>query len=408
MSGLHYGLKSQASSALYIIILVIMIQVGRIQELIPGLSSLYLGKVVFGLAALCYLTSSRQHDESLLSFPQVRYILYFFAIGVCAVPGSFWPTHSFEFMFYSFTASLLMIFLIIKLVVYYRDLCKVLWGLVCSLAALGIVAVFFGGTGRASASGTYDPNDLALIMVMFVPLVYFMFQRETGVRKLLLLGVNILMLVTVLATQSRGGFIGLCVVLLLILIRERVSLSRIIFGGVALLLVVSFLSPTGYWERMQTIGSEEDYNKEGGGGRIDIWKRGLTLVRKNPLLGVGPVAFPFAEGTTHMDKATGNSGKWSEAHNTFLQVLAEFGIPGFVIYLMMIFSSIKALRMIRSGLPEESDLLWLTNGLEMSFYGFMATGFFVSQAYSPGFFLLIGLSAAVGVVARNELRIERV
>ncbi len=401
MIGNILGEKS-SGWALRVLILVIWVLVGRVQEIIPGLSYLYLGKVVLGLAAIVYLFTPWLPGAAQFSYSQLRYLVYLFGLGLISTLQSFWPGGSFSFMMFGFLSPLFMVFLLLKVIVTYGELRKVFWSIMAFLLLLGGAALFFTEEGRISASATYDPNDLALIITIFFPLMYYFMINSQGGERLLLMGANLFLIVTMLATQSRSGFIAFCVVTILILIRERVNTGRILLGGIVVVMVFCFYAPTAFLERLQVVGSEDDYNMSAGGGRIEVWKRGLGLITEHPFLGVGPNAFPIAEGSKHIDQETGTTGKWSAAHNSYIQIASEFGIPGFILYMTVLITTIRSLRSAREKLPEESEFRWVINGLELSFYGFMTGGFFLSQAYSSALFLIIGLSVAVQILSQNS------
>ena len=81
---------------------------------------------------------------------------------------------------------------------------------------------------------------------------------------------------------------------------------------------------------------QEDIESGHFGGRGDIWRTGLQLVREHPLAGVGAGAFGAAVEPT-LRRA------WS-AHQTFLSILVEQGIIGLLLFLTMMAAAIKPLR----------------------------------------------------------------
>lgn len=393
--------ERRTNIAIYGLIFVIMVSVGRIQEIIPGLASLKLGKVAFGLAFILYFMSPKQSNIPVLFTPQMKYVVTLFLLGLVSTPFSIWPGKSFNFMFFNFLTTLILLFLIVKIAATYADLKKIIRGIVVSVTLLGILALLSGGE-RVSASSTYDPNDLALVLVIFLPLFYFMMKSEQGTSRFLLASASIVSLAAILATQSRGGFLGMMTVVLGIAIKERINVVKLVLGGGVLLVAFTFFAPAGYGERISTIfNPSQDYNRTASGGRIEIWKRGLQLMIENPVLGIGPFVFEVAEATKHMDETTGATGKWSSAHNSFVQVGAEFGIPGLVLFVMILVSSIRSLRRLHRELSETTELHWLVNALEVGFYGYVVCGFFLSQAYSSALFLLVGLSVVVASQAER-------
>lgn len=396
-----------ADISIYSLILVIMVSVGRIQEIIPGLSALKLGKVSFGLGLVLLFTSPKNNDIRIFSMPQLKCVVALYLLGMISAVFSYWPGKSFNFMLFSFPPTLILLFLVVKNATKYKDLVKISWGIVVSLTLLGIMALLSGGE-RVAASSTYDPNDLALVLVVFLPLFYFMMINQRGLSRFILFSALSVSLAAILATQSRGGFLGISAVVLGIAIKEKMSLSKLVLGCGFLLLAFMYFTPAGYGERMSSIITpEKDYNRTASGGRFEIWKRGLQLMAENPVLGVGPFVFEVAEGTKHIDEATGTTGKWSSAHNCFVQIGTEFGIPGLVLFVIILISSIGSLRKLNRALPVTSNLRWLGHALEIGFYGYIVCGFFLSQAYSSALFLLVGLTIAlVNQAKRHDLPLD--
>lgn len=71
-------------------------------------------------------------------------------------------------------------------------------------------------------------------------------------------------------------------------------------------------------ERLATTGasiSELDLD-----GRVNIWRHGMNVFSEHPLLGVGSSAFRTAVGIEKV------------AHNTFISVLVEVGIIGWILF----------------------------------------------------------------------------
>ena len=113
-------------------------------------------------------------------------------------------------------------------------------------------------------------------MICVLPFVVFGFFEEKGIKKLFLL-LNVgLMITVIILTRSRGGFIGLLVVGAVILFktfkRSKLLTGLILVGFLA---IFTFLTPSGYWERMETIVEPgDDYNIYSPAGRIEVWKTG--------------------------------------------------------------------------------------------------------------------------------------
>ena len=149
-----------------------------------------------------------------------------------------------------------------------------------------------------------------------------------------------------------------------------------------------FTASDQYWEQMQTITSDSDYNHTSESGRLQIWGRGIGYMLQNPVLGVGPDNFSTAEGTLSplaKRQQYGVGVRWNAPHNSYVQIAAELGIPGFLLYVAVIVSAFRALGRAAP----------LTSALTASLLGFVVGSFFLSLAYSEMLYTLVAL--AVGV-----------
>ena len=149
---------------------------------------------------------------------------------------------------------------------------------------------------------------------------------------------------------------------------------------------------------------------------MKVWARGVGYMLHHPVFGVGAGNFPVAEGTISplVKSARPNQGvKWSVSHNSFIQVGAELGLPGLVIFLGILGTAFAELRTLgrigarRPGArpPPEAQLAQALTG---SLIAFVVGGFFLSLAYRDLLFVLLALvaglwkaAAMAGAVARS-------
>jgi O-antigen ligase len=132
---------------------------------------------------------------------------------------------------------------------------------------------------------------------------------------------------------------------------------------------------------------------------MQIWKRGIGYMLANPLLGVGPNNFPTAEGTLSplaQRQQYGIGVRWNAAHNSFVQIGAETGLPGLALFIAMIASGFAALR--RAPAP-------LTPALTASLIGFVVGAFFLSLAYSEMLYTLLAFAVAMRKVTSDAARV---
>lgn len=231
---------------------------------------------------------------------------------------------------------------------------------------------------RAAAVRNFgDPNDLALILVMAVPLALYAlcdgrdFLARTG--GALALAV---LLATIHTTHSRGGEVALGAALTAFLAR-RWGRRGLLLGGVALVIGLLLLRP----ERLLALDLTHDPSTQ---GRIDAWLAAFGMVRQDPLFGVGVLQF-----LEH---------HWQTAHHSYLLTLAETGIPGSLLWLGLFLYAATATQQARAALrdhPRAGALLPPLNAIEASIAGFAVGGFFLSRAYLAALYLYLAVWTAL-------------
>ena len=391
----------------YGVVLMLLVFVARIQELFAFLIPLRLGMVSVFLSLLLFLFAAKPKvSVALLKISQVKIVLVIFALALFSIPFSYWPGHSFERAVEGFSVIIVFFLLVIYAVNNFKDLRKVIWSFVAGVFALAFFTVTSKATGRLTATYTYDPNDIAMLFVIALPIIYFFMSSNKGLARLALFGSLIVVLFAFILTASRGGFVGIVVISLLILIKDnyRSWMARIMLMSILIFSFVLF-APDTYWERIETIGDQADYNVQSDFGRKTLWLRGLGFMMENPLTGVGVGAFTTAIGHTYGQGVPGF--RWQEAHNAFVQIGAELGVAGFILFILLIVSSMRLLRRMRAKYAHSQEdfknHLWLTTALEISLWGYVVTAMFLSAAYSPMFYFLIALCC---VLAKLELMEE--
>lgn len=213
--------------------------------------------------------------------------------------------------------------------------------------------------GAASAS---DPNDLAASLLL--PLALAASGRDAR-WPLRLLGCGILV-AGVLATGSRGGAIGVLIVLGVALNWGRKGKAAL--GGVLKMLVVLAI----IWVLVVTLFpallTRLSYAEvQGGSGRLDIWRVGLKAFGRFGSIGAGIGSFPMAYNAA----GAGSEGYSPVAHNIFLQIGVELGVPGLMLFCLSVASALKRARTSRAGIAVILGVLaasFFLGTLELSFF----------------------------------------
>ena len=204
-----------------------------------------------------------------------------------------------------------------------------------SVSALSTVALLrTGAVMKRFAAGGVDPNDLAMMMALSLPMAWYLSitTPRPMVRWIcrLYLPLGIL---TVILTGSRGGMVTAMVGLLVIpLTMTNLSPGRLA-GTIALLAIAGGLAvayvPENIVERLESTGTEVEDARLGG--RFKLWVAGVHAFRYKPIMGFGPSGFIPAIKPELGPRA-------QVAHNSYLSVLVEEGLVGLILYMTMIVS----------------------------------------------------------------------
>jgi O-antigen ligase len=211
------------------------------------------------------------------------------------------------------------------------------------VAALDTIVLYhhMGEMMRRFAAGGADPNDLAMLLALALPMSWYlgMNYRKPFVvwacRGYLIVGLLALGL-----TGSRGGMVAAMVGLSIVpLTLTQLSAGKRILGSVLVcagVVVVFIYTPTSLIERLASTGTDLTDAHVGGRGRI--WAAGLKAFALQPFFGYGTGMFRTAVNPFGINQV---------AHNAFLSVLVEQGMVGLLLYLGMfgmVFLSIQKLR----------------------------------------------------------------
>jgi O-antigen ligase len=263
-----------------------------------------------------------------------------------------------------------------------------------------------------------NPNDFALNMVALLPLAIITAcgRRHGFTWRAIAAAAALLMMAVVVFTKSRGGMIGMAVMLVALVMlsfRVRPLLAVALFGGV--IAGAPFL-PASFYDRMATIFRPEGYLEYTGSreARTTVMREGIAVFQERPLTGVGAGQFVNYD-------FPGRVERWRQAHNSLIQVAADLGIFGLLAFSYLIYRGIRTAIWLRSVLgpqparkpqsdvvavlpPEEREQLHdHAIALGSAMLGWFAAAMFASVAYSWTFYYLLALT-----VASRELILDRV
>jgi putative inorganic carbon (hco3(-)) transporter len=282
-----------------------------------------------------------------------------------------------------------------------------LYSFVAIAAYVAVYAVTHEGFGPAGAGGAQDENYVAALMGMAVPCAYFGFQAERRrVAKAVLAASLLLFCLAIVVSFSRGGFIGLCAVLVYCLARSRRKLIGFAVMGLMVLTLVAMAGHS-YWDEMATI---TDVNESTADLRLEVWRIGLRMFAASPVLGVGAGNFRWAVGDyqslDQSEKYGRSLGGSIIAHSLFVELLAELGAAGVCLVAVSLVSTYKGLKQTRRlarGRGDAAALRHYADAAAGSIIACLINGVFLSLLYFSHLWLFIALAVAMRQIAVEHL-----
>ncbi|HTS19123.1 MAG TPA: O-antigen ligase family protein [Verrucomicrobiae bacterium] len=228
------------------------------------------------------------------------------------------------------------------------------------------------GTFRVIGSGIFsDPNDFAMLYLMAMPFAFALLAAGGSVPgKLLLMCSLPPMLYVLYYTQSRGGVIGFCA---MIIAYFWTTTKNII---IRVSLVVVLLSAIAVFGPERARGA---YVEGSASGRIMEWGLGIQMLKENPLFGFGYQRW--------LDYSGGMA-----AHNSMVNCFAELGLVGYVCWFTLCLLVMKSVsRIARAEGQVDVRIRRVANGLFAAQVGYLTAAFFLTRTYNPVLFFLLGM-----------------
>lgn len=397
----------------YLLLLFFALEYIRPSSYLPALNALHLNSIVPLTGLVGSVFSKKVKFSEVLGSPNARWIM--FLLSLIVISGLTCDVKVFALDVFGAVLGYFFMFLLVKKEVYDLDRMKgVLKTLILVHLAVGaLTPEMFSGDGERHyiASGAFlgDGNDFALSVNIVIPFCLFMLLESQAVtKKLFYTGVLVVLILAVVATQSRGGIMALAGVGLYYWVKS----DRKIVGAVGIVLVfflVLAIAPPQFFERMETMTQTGEDMEGSAQGRLLAWGAAVKMAADHPLLGVGAGHFPVKYGVEYRPEGYGkNEIAWQTAHSSYFLLLGELGIPGLIFLLAIIISNLMAgermLREIDTRVTERDVTSRnLVIALNASMLAFAIGGAFLSAAFVPHIYLLAALLECGRDICRKPL-----
>jgi len=384
------------------------------QEHVPALVPLRLALVTGAAALIGHLVDRVMRREPLTVLAREIWIAAsLLAWAVATLPLSRWPGGSVEFLGF-YLRSLAIFWLLANTVSTLRRLRQLVWALTLTSVPLALTAIdnFLGGAflpvGPSpverilgyQAPLTGNPNDLALMLNLLIPLTVALAltAKRPAVRYLLLV-VLAADATAIIFTFSRTGFVTLATVFTIYVwkLGRRPERTWACLAVLAVLACLPFL-PAGYFDRISNMTRIEADPTGSAKLRWTDAVDSVSLVIDNPVTGAGV-------GMNALALYQERGGGWTAVHNVYLEDAVELGLPGLMLFGLLLLECVKSVRQVQrrvAGVPALRELFCFAEALQISLIAFAVAALFHPVGYHMYFYYIAGMAVAVRVIGGGE------
>ena len=276
----------------------------------------------------------------------------------------------------------------------------------------GLKVLASGGAHNVAGvpnSSLTDNNLYALGMAMLVPLLMYLYRYSVNKYAKWAAAAGLaLTIMTIIGTNSRGGFLALMVLgFWYWMISHRKLISLLVVTVLAFGVVQ--VAPERWFDRIETIqtaGEDDSFMN-----RVAAWRVSASIASDHPVFGAGfnAVQIPWVW-DQYKDRPSifnVDMSKYSPkaAHSIYFQVLGDLGYVGLLLFLALLVTAFAARTRVKSIYKKTGRGLWaldLSNAGCLSLVAFMAAGAGVSLAYFELVYLLIVLLSLLPTIMQAE------
>ena len=374
-----------------------------------GMVSTFPVAEVIAIATLLSWLVSRE-PKSLEMRPIVVLLLIFAAFTTITTVFAVYPAMAWT-KWETFMKVLLFTLIAIPLVNNRFRLHAMIWVMVISCAYFAMR----GGLFTALTAGAYrvwgppetfhgDNNGIAMTFLMIVPLLrYLQIQNENRFAWACFSIAQVLTILAVFGTMSRGALVALVAMATYLLIRSRR------FGTFVLIVAVGalafYLMPQEMKERQaSTVSYQQDASAM---GRLTMWKFAIDVANESPVIGGGFNI--FYDGGTRLRllprNAQGTQEEGRAAHSNYFEVLGEHGYVGLALYIAIFIagfvSAEKTVRMAR----KRPDTKWaadLAYMCQFSLIAFAVAGAFLSKSIFDLYYHVLAMLVITAILVEQK------
>lgn len=249
------------------------------------------------------------------------------------------------------------------------------------------------GSYRLQGFGGDPDYHGAILVALGGMLLYYVFAPVRWKWKLVAIALFAAYIINIFATGSRSVWVGLSMLLPTFFLFARIRFKWLIVGVSGLFMVAAF----GYLALTTNLATTErlniDMTDPAIKSRLGDFLMGAKMFEDHPVVGIGLGNF-FAQYYRYSHMVSGTlSPKWrpKQAQNGFVQTLAEQGLIGITIYLLLFLAVLRHLYLALRSRPSPEEHLLLV-GLLACFFGLIGMTNFIPMTQQESTWIIFAFS----------------
>lgn len=359
---------------------------------------------MFSIAILIFIVSLiYKSNETVKSVKNPVELYLLFLLGLFFLLSNlFSPLPNFQIppRFYLYIKLLILVVLLVKVVNTENEIYNVILSMIifCGIICLySILSYKFGWTEvyyrmRSPFGGMgSNSNGFAMLLVGLLPFFIVLFLHEEKILIKIIYAVVILcILMCIIKTRSRMGFLGMIIVFMGVSI-YNIKRVGVVIITVLLISLALFRAGENFWTRINTITIKTENISIHSSDRRNKWRQALILMKEYPVLGVGQSRFREAVRLHNLGEDE------HVVHNAYLEIGSETGIVAVSIFisilLMTLCRNIKAIKIYQK--LKNPIMKEIAFSLTLSMISFLFSVVFLSEQYNTLLYIIIGLSLSL-------------
>ena len=299
---------------------------------------------------------------------------------------------------------------------------------------LGMWSLTHGGRGPGGYLG--DENDNCLMLVTLIPIsVLYITSTSSFMSKFFGYSTFLVLIGGAIRTISRGGFLGLMAVMMILFYQSKKKL-QLILGLIVAIAVISPFIPEEYTSEIKSIRTDATAKKSTIQERFETWGIVFRMWKdpRNTLFGVGLANSKFNfrdyEPSNIDDSRKSLAGR--ATHSMYFEILGDMGLWGLFCFFNLIWGSINLNREIKRNMsfimqrafalfsvPLKSKDSKVSNSIDQniiseityienaarallsSWAGLLVAAAGISVTYYPPLWLMVALSVSLWIYSKE-------